>query len=113
MFSNGLLDRVVAGTALAELEVQAKAQDIRLKGAHGLLDLAKKIDAIKDEETRNLIRSRLLTDMAGLGPAEATGSRPLALEHSRSIETTLDVRPQSQPVERPGPRVKRGKRRQN
>jgi len=31
-----LLGRVTAGTALAELEVQAKAQDVRLKGAHEL-----------------------------------------------------------------------------
>jgi hypothetical protein len=61
-----ILGRVTAGTALAELEVQAKAQDLRLKEIHGFLDVAKKIDSIKDKDMRELIRNRLLTDMAEL-----------------------------------------------
>jgi hypothetical protein len=106
-----LLGRVVAGTALAELEVQAKAQDLRLKGAHGVLDLAKKIDTIKDKDTRELIRQRLLGDMAGLTSTEAPFPKPLALEHSRALETSFDpihARPRAQPVERPkGPGIER------
>jgi hypothetical protein len=98
-----LLGRVVAGTALAELEVQAKAQDLRLKGAHGLLDIAKKIDGIKDKETRELIRSRLLTDMAGITSTEASSPRPLALEHSRNIDASFAANisnSEAAPVER-------------
>jgi hypothetical protein len=112
-----LLGRVVAGTALVELEVQAKAQDLRLKGAHGILDLAKKIDTIKDDDTRELIRQRLLTDMAGLAATDAPAPKPLALEFSRSFDASIEPlksRPRAEFVERSkrtGGKSKQGKKR--
>lgn len=94
-----LLGRVAAGTALAKLEVQAKAQDVRLRGAKGLLDLAKKIDTIKDENTRELIRHRFLTDMVKLTPSEPPVVKPpLAVEHSHTLQASFDtqrVRPEA------------------
>ncbi len=80
-----LLGRVEAGTALAELEVQAKAQDLRLKGALGVIDLAKKIDCIKDKDTRELIRQRLFNDMAALTSTEVPPSRTPAIGHSPNL----------------------------
>jgi hypothetical protein len=93
-----LLGRVAAGTALAELEVKAKTQDMRLKGALGVLDLAKKIDTIKDKDTRELIRQRFLADMGGLAPAEALTSQPPTLESltdfvGLSLEKALTSQP--------------------
>ena len=112
-----LLGRVVAGTKLAELEVHAKAQDVRLKGAHGILDLAKKIDTIKDKDTRELIRTRLLADMGGLAVTVVPAPKPLALEVNRALDTSFEpvkTHPRSEPVELPrgtGGRSKRGKKR--
>ena len=68
-FSRGreaLLGKFEAGTALAQLEVEAKAQDLRFKGANGIIDLAKKLDTIEDKSTRELIKSRLFENMEGL-----------------------------------------------
>ncbi|WP_189046389.1 hypothetical protein [Aliidongia dinghuensis] len=84
-----LLRRVVAGTALMELEVLAKAQDLRLKGAHGLIDLAKKIDKIKDKDTRELIRQRLLADMMGLTPTGLASSNTPALDYSPPLRAAF------------------------
>lgn len=98
-----LLGRVEAGTALAALEVQAKSQDLRLKGAHGLLDLAKKLDSIKDEDTRELIRQRLFSDVVGLAATEAPTSNPLALEYSTALTIPLNpvkVGSQAEPIKK-------------
>ena len=95
-----LLGRVAAGTALAELEVRAKAQDVRLKGIDGLLGLAKKIDTIKDKDTRELIRQRFLTDLAGFAPTDVSTARPLALERAHTLEIPLvPPRASSDPAE--------------
>ncbi|WP_343897098.1 hypothetical protein [Craurococcus roseus] len=114
---DALLGRVAAGTALAELEVLAKAQDLRLKGAHGVLDLAKKIDTIKDKEVRELIRQRLLTDMTGLTSAVPKSSEPLALDHSPTLDVSITAQKpyrQAEPLEKQKTQAvksKQGKRR--
>jgi len=55
-----------------------------------VLDLAKKIDTIKDKDTRELIRQRLLTDMAGLASVEVPAPKPLALESSHALKTSFE-----------------------
>jgi hypothetical protein len=77
-----LLGRITAGTALAELKVQEKTQDLRLKGAHGIIDLAKKLDGIKDKETRELIRKRLFLDVDGLTSTEVPPPKMSAIGYS-------------------------------
>jgi hypothetical protein len=107
-------DELWQETALADLEVQAKAQDIRLKGALGVLDLAKKIDAIKDRTTRELIRQRFLADMAGLASTDAAEAKPRALESSHTLDMTfepLKTRARAgRPVEKPKGKSGKSKR---
>ena len=111
-----LLGKLIAGTALAELEVKAKAQDLRFKGAHEVIDLARKIEAIKDVDTRDLIRKRLLADMAGLTSTEALPSERRAINHNptliKSLSDSNDL-PQPEPVQlqdKPRSKPKREKR---
>jgi hypothetical protein len=94
-----LLGRVTAGTALAKLEVQAKTQDIRLKGANGVIDLAKKIESIKDEDTRELIRKRLFAEMDGLTSSEVPASKTPAIAHSPDLGSPLVIDNPPSPVQ--------------
>ena len=90
-FSRGreaLLGKVEAGTALAQLEVEAKAQDLRLKEANGLIDLAKKLDTIENEDTREIIKNRLFDDMTRLN-AVNTPFKNNAISHNPAIPTPM------------------------
>ena len=92
-FSEGrlaLMGRVNAATALAELEVKAKGQDIKLKRAQGIIGLAKEIDKIKDEGTRELIRARLFENMSNL--SSNTNTTP-AIPHSQTVGMPLSATP--------------------
>ncbi len=71
-----LLGNVKAGTALKQLEVQAKAQENQIKGALAIVDVAKKIDAIKNAETREMIRKRIFSDSAGMTAPIGFGINP-------------------------------------
>lgn len=67
---DALLGRLEAGTELARLEVEAKRQDQILKNAHSMVDLAQKISKIKDPKAKDLIFSRLESDMRLLASNE-------------------------------------------
>lgn len=84
-----LLGRVKAGTELAELEVKAKSQDVRLKGADGVISLVKKIETIKDKDTRELIKRRLLGELTGLTTIGGTSTKPLAIDHDAAQDASF------------------------
>ena len=84
-----LLGRLSAGTELAELEVRAKEQDLRLQHANSVVDLAKKIDTIKDANTRNLIRNRFLSDISGLASPKSQMPGQPTVEHKPSLDNPI------------------------
>lgn len=67
---NALLRRVQADIALKELTVEDRSLDIKLKKAHDLLDVLKKIDSIKDKEERDEIRRSFMSNLSDFAKVE-------------------------------------------
>ena len=68
---NALLRRVQADTALKELAVEEKTLDIRLKNAHGIVDVLKKIDSIKNKDERDEIRRSFMNNLSDFSRPES------------------------------------------
>lgn len=65
------LKSVEAKAELSQLEVRSKSLDINIKAANAIIDLEEKIGNIKNESTRDLLRSRLINDFDGMRVAES------------------------------------------
>ena len=91
---NALLRRVQADTALKELSVEDKSLDIKLKKAHGIVDVLKKIDSIKDKDERDEIRRSFIGNLSDFSKP---GS-PLTIKAETQSQPAI---PAEQPAKRP------------
>lgn len=91
---NALLRRVQADTALKELSVEDKSLDIKLKKAHGIVDVLKKIHSIKDKDERDEIRRSF---MENLSDFSKPGS-PLTIESDNQSQPAISAK---QPAKKP------------
>jgi hypothetical protein len=65
---NALLRRVKADTSLKELSVEEKTIQLQLSKAHGVLDLLKKAEALKDPDAKKTIMEAIMSSSSALMP---------------------------------------------
>ncbi len=80
-----LLRRVDAGTQLVELEVRAKRNAIVTNSTIGIIDLANKIERIKDPNNRKLVQERFIACMEALLPFTPVVPAQTTIEHSQPV----------------------------
>ncbi len=98
---NALLRRVQAETALKELEVENKALDIKLKQAHGVVDVLKKIDSLKDKEAREEIRRSYMGNLSEFSKSTPPLTIEAAAQPKKAVSSKAPQTKRTAPVRAP------------